>query len=175
MKKLKTISLKGREYVQVSERVLAFNETYPNGMITAKPTFNDKTVYFIAEIFPDSKDKERYFTGHSFGILGAEKALEKLETVAVGRALAFMGIGIVESIASSDEMANFHNKNFNPEIEKSPTCSVCGSVGIKSPKSGRWYCKEWKLHKENNEKFEMIHKPEFTEQEQTFIDSMPNN
>lgn len=137
MRKLKTISLKGKQYIQVNERVSYFNEIFPQGMITAEPTFKDETVYFKATIFPDSKNKDRFFVGHSFGSLKGEKALEKLETVAVGRALAFMGIGIVDGIASADEMANFHNK-FDPETEKQPNCSVCGKPATK----GRygWYC-----------------------------------
>jgi hypothetical protein len=143
MKQLKTINLKGKEYVQVNERVLYFNETYPNGMFDTTPTFNGDTVYFKAVAIPDAKDKERYFVGHSFGSLKGEKALEKLETVAVGRALAFMGIGIVEGIASADEMEKFHNKQVSP-TEVAPYCSVCGQVGIK----GRfgWYCPDYKTH-----------------------------
>ena len=108
-KQLRTVLLKNKPYVQVQERVIFFNEEYPNGKIETKPTFNDKTVSFCAVITPDVKEPERKFTGHSFGILGQEKALEKLETVAVGRALAFMGIGIVEGIASADEMQKFND------------------------------------------------------------------
>lgn len=138
-------------------------------MITAEPTFKDDTVYFKAIVFPDSKNKDRFFNGHSFGSLKGEKALEKLETVAVGRALAFMGIGIVESIASSDEMANFQNK-FNSETEKIPVCDICGSAGIKV--RWGWTCPAWKQHKEKGEKFKLIHKSELPENMQKFSDSL---
>jgi hypothetical protein len=71
--------------------------------------------------------------------LGKEKALEKLETVAVGRALAFMGIGIVDGLASADEMDRFNctqAKNEPPKtdetLEKLGFCTVCGEQGIKA-------------------------------------------
>jgi hypothetical protein len=47
-------------------------------------------------------------TGHSFGGLKDAKAFEKLETVAIGRALAIYGIGINEGVASADELVDFH-------------------------------------------------------------------
>jgi len=172
--KLKTISLKGREYVQVNARVEYFYTTYKNGMIMAEPTFKDDTVYFKATIFPDAKDKERFFVGHSFGSLKGEKALEKLETVAVGRALAFMGIGIVDAIASADEMQKFDSKsNFDPATEKAPYCDLCGQEGRKSTKSGRWYCPNWKEHKAEGVDFKMVQKSELGELEKSFIESLP--
>jgi len=177
MKKLKTIDLKGKQYVQVSERVLAFNETYTDGMITAEPTFKDNTVYFKAMVIPDVKNKERFFVGHSFGELGKEKALEKLETVAVGRALAFMGIGIVEGIASADEMSNFQNKSFNPETEKQPVCDICGTLGIKAKtKTGTifWTCPEWKNHQADGQKFKMVFADNMDDQEKEFANQLDN-
>jgi hypothetical protein len=118
---MKTIKLQGKDYVQVNERVAEFNRLYPNGSIISDPTFKENTVYFRATIYPDIAKPERCFNGHSFGELGKEKALEKLETVAVGRALAFMGIGIVQGLASADEMANFYKKtNDQPFVGKPP-------------------------------------------------------
>ena len=140
--------------MQVNERVLYFNETYTNGFIDTFPTFNNDTVYFKATIFPDASNKDRFFTGHSFGSLKGEKALEKLETVAVGRALAFMGIGIVEGIASADEMAKFHNNNPAPKtfigpaqnsLIKPGACNICGSIAMQA-KSGNFYCPSYKSH-----------------------------
>jgi hypothetical protein len=110
---MKTINLKGREYVQVNERLLHFNEAYESGSINTEVTFSGNTVFFKATVTPSIDAPTRIFVGHSFGELGKEKAFEKLETVAVGRALAFMGIGIVEGIASADEMNKFYtNEKF---------------------------------------------------------------
>lgn len=113
--KLKTINLKGREYVQVDTRVEYFNQTYPNGCITTSYTRQDGSGYiFQAKVTPDMEKPNRFFTGHSYGEVGREKAMEKLETVAVGRALAFMGIGIVEGIASADEIHKYQETKGRP-------------------------------------------------------------
>lgn len=168
MRELKTIDLKGKKYVQVNERVAYFNEVFEDGMITTEATLQDNTVYFKATIFTDS-NKSRFYTGHSFGELGKEKALEKLETVAVGRALAFMGIGIVESIASSDEMTNFQNK----ELVKIGFCNICGEQGIKS-KSGRYFCPNWKDHKSKGEKWELKQPDERSKEDKKFAEELDN-
>jgi len=175
MKKLKTIKLQGRDYVQVQERVLAFHEEYKNGRIITIPTFNNNTVYFKATITPDLEKPDRKFTGHSFGELGKEKALEKLETVSVGRALAFMGIGIVEGIASADEMQRFQKRNPqpNPTTGEVPICDICDQP-MKLSKVGRYYCR----HSENGQvrwgKDKNAPKPEnkLSPKEQEFSDSM---
>jgi len=111
---MKTIKLQGKDYIQVDERLKYFNAEHPNGRVVTEPTFNENTVYFKAMVTPDLENMDRVFTGHSFGVLGKEKALERLETVAVGRALAMMGIGLVGGIASADEMEKFKD---NPSTE----------------------------------------------------------
>lgn len=107
-RKLKTIKLKGKDYVEVKERVSFFNEEYPNGSIQSEMIFGNKGVIFKAIITPDVSVPTRQFFGHSHSEnLTGDKAMEKLETVAIGRALAFMGIGIIDSVASADEMQKF--------------------------------------------------------------------
>jgi hypothetical protein len=110
MKKLPTIILQNKPYVQVNQRVIAFNELYKNGKIETQYKQEVNTIIFKSKVTPDVAVLDRYFTGHSFGELGKEKALEKLETVSVGRALALLGIGIVEGIASADEMDRFNRQ-----------------------------------------------------------------
>jgi hypothetical protein len=108
--KLPTINLKGKEYVQVKDRVKHFNEEYKDGSIKTEVVHqSDAFVAFKATVTPDIASPEKCYTGHSFGTLKDVKAFEKLETVAAGRALAFMGIGIIESVASADEMDRYHN------------------------------------------------------------------
>jgi hypothetical protein len=106
----KAIDIKGKKYVLVSDRVLYFNETYPQGSITTEliSTPDAETVIIKATIFPDS-GLDRVFTVYSLatwndGMVNKTAALENAETSAVGRALAFMGIGVIESIASADEV-----------------------------------------------------------------------
>lgn len=91
----------------VSDRVLYFNETYPEGSITTEllSAPDAKTVVVKATVTIGS----RTFTGHSQAVVGEGyinkvAALENAETSAVGRALGFAGIGVIDSIASVDEM-----------------------------------------------------------------------
>lgn len=106
----KAIDFKGKPYVQVSDRVLYFNETYDKGSITTELVSSpqDDMVVVKATIKP-VEGENRAFTGYSQatwddGYINKTSALENAETSAVGRALAFMGIGVIESIASADEI-----------------------------------------------------------------------
>ena len=107
----KAIDIKGKKYVLVSDRIIYFNENYPNGMIRthllSEPDAD--TVVIKAQIVPDVENKDRFFTGHSQakwgdGMVNKTAALENAETSAIGRAMAMMGIGVVDSVASVDEM-----------------------------------------------------------------------
>lgn len=111
----KAVSIKGKAYVLVQDRVLYFNETYPTGSIKTDVTFYPESKMWSVkatvriELGVDSPNSFREFTGHSQAVIGEgmvnkTAALENAETSAVGRALAFMGIGVIESIASADEM-----------------------------------------------------------------------
>lgn len=101
---IKTVNLKGKAYAPVGERIKAFHEKYQqNTSIETNVEFKEGWAYVKAVIKFDNKT----FNGHSFGKLTAEKALEKLETVAVGRALAFSGFAPDGTIASYEEMEKF--------------------------------------------------------------------
>ena len=105
----KAIDIKGKKYVLVSDRVLYFNETYPNGSITTERFSEWELEIVKATITPDCAKPERYFTGYSQAkwgdwFINKTSALENAETSAVGRALAMMWIGVIDSIASADEI-----------------------------------------------------------------------
>lgn len=121
-RKQKTIVLQGKNYVQVAERVRAIHEKRKDSFdITTKYTITESgNVVFIATLFIRVKGIESplVFTGHSFGKLGGAKAFEKLETVAVGRALAFAGYHGDGDIASADEMQNFEQEIDYEKIEE---------------------------------------------------------
>lgn len=103
---MKTINIKGKEYVPVVERVKEFHRLHPKGEITTEIISNaDNRVVIKARV---NTDGGQIFTGHSQaewgkGMMGGV-ALEVAETSAIGRALGFANIGIVDSIASADEM-----------------------------------------------------------------------
>lgn len=112
----KAIDIKGKKYVLVSDRVLYFNETYPNGsIVTQRIMTEDSWVeIFKATITPDCSKPERYFTGYSQAkrwdwFINKTSALENAETSAIWRWLAMMWIGVIDSIASLDEINKAEN------------------------------------------------------------------
>ncbi len=111
MKKTATINLsqggKVIEYAKVSARVGEFHKLYKSPAITTEFQFLEGWAIFKAKVTPDVTKPERCFTGTSMGKTGAVKAFEKLETIAVGRALAFAGLLSDGEIASNEEMASY--------------------------------------------------------------------
>ena len=108
--KLKTINIKGKEYVPVNERIKAFQEIYKKGSIVVEVVHqSDSNILMRAKVFPDASDQLRYFTGYAFeknsgGMVNNTSHVENCETSAVGRALGFLGIGVETSIATADEV-----------------------------------------------------------------------
>lgn len=110
----KAIDIKGKKYVLVSDRIIYFNETYPNGSIVTDKWQDWDMVICQATVTPDCDHRCRYFTWWSQakrwdGFINKTSALENAETSAVGRALAMMGIGVIDSIASVDEINKAEN------------------------------------------------------------------
>ena len=107
--KEKAIDIKGKKYVLVSDRVLYFNENYPNWSIqTTRESVGDMEMV-KAFVVPDISAPTRMFTWYSQAkrgdwFINKTSALENAETSAVGRALAMMGIWVIDSIASVDEI-----------------------------------------------------------------------
>ena len=106
---MKTINIKGKEYVPVVERVKEFHKLYPQGQITTEIISNNenRVVVKATIVFVTNQDKLTY-TGHSQaewgeGMMG-DVALEVAETSAIGRALGFANIGLIDGIASADEV-----------------------------------------------------------------------
>lgn len=108
MTKVKTIDLKGKEYAQVKERLKQFRDDCPNGLIETFPTIQPDTIMFKARILKNKSDaSSAEATGHAYGPNKGEKAFEKLETIAVGRALALLGYAQDGEVASGEEMEEF--------------------------------------------------------------------
>ena len=108
--KIKTVDLKGKAYAPVGERIKALHEEHQACKIKTSYEFKEGWVIFRAVLTPDIiAEPTRYFTGHSFGKVDKEKALEKLETVAIGRALAIGGFAPDGTIASAEEMQKFND------------------------------------------------------------------
>ena len=108
---MKKIQIKGKDYIEVNERVKQFHKDYPNGSITTE--LIEMTDRFITKttVIPDVKNSDRCFTGIAYEkedstFINKTSALENCETSSVGRALGMLGIGIDTSIASYNEVAN---------------------------------------------------------------------
>lgn len=98
---ISTIKLKGKDYCEVKERVIAFRKVYPMGTIETEIDQTDNYIKAKAII----KDNEILLaTGNARELANKPFALENAETSAVGRALGFCGFGISTSIASLEEL-----------------------------------------------------------------------
>lgn len=119
--KLPTINIKGKEYTMVKDRILFFNSEYPQGSIQTQLLSdpNADRVVVKAVVTPDHMNPARVFIDHAQEVVGQGEvnrtsALENASTSAVGRALAFMGIGVLETIASADEVRKAQNRPLQP-------------------------------------------------------------
>ena len=114
---LQTTNIKGKEYVQVNERVKAFRKVYPTGFIISTMKSNDNGVcVFEAEVgfyVYDGEERRMHILGNgtAFEVQNASyinktSYLENCETSAIGRALGFAGFGLDVAIASAEEVIN---------------------------------------------------------------------
>jgi len=120
------INIRGKNYIEVKDRVVEFNNTYKNGSITSEIV--DQTEDLItmrATVTPDSDKPERKFTGTAQewkndpkSMVNKTSFVENCETSAVGRALAMMGIGVIDSIASAEEVMIAKNKEIRERVAK---------------------------------------------------------
>lgn len=109
---MKTINIKGTDYIGVNERLKEFrtNPKYKgytletdiiqleNGICTMKATIKDDTSRVIATGYAQEKENSSFINKTSY--------IENCETSAWGRALGNLGIGIDTSIASAEEVLN---------------------------------------------------------------------
>ena len=110
---MKTVNIKGKEYVEVNERVKHFVANYKGWSIETELLSNEGGVCVFKAIVKDDTGVIKA-TGHAYEredstYINKTSYIENCETSAVGRALGFLGIGIDTSIASSDEVTNAIN------------------------------------------------------------------
>lgn len=124
--KMGVVDIKGKDYVEVNTRVIAFRELVPNGtieteiisldngVITIKATIRNEDNRILATGLAQEKENSTFINKTSF--------VENAETSAVGRALGFLGLGINGSIASSEEVLNaINNQNKTKKETKTQT------------------------------------------------------
>jgi len=108
-RKASTVQLQGGvEYAKVSTRLIEFHEDNPECSIETDIQFQsgENTWVVVTATVTCPRGK---FVAHSMDTFkGKQKFLEKLETVAVGRALAFAGYMASGEIASFEEIDNYY-------------------------------------------------------------------
>lgn len=133
---LQTVDVKGKNYVEVNKRVMAFRELEPNGsilteiislengVVVMKATVSSGEGQVLGTGFAYEKESSSYINKTSY--------IENCETSAVGRALGFCGIGVDTSIASAEEVTNAINQqeNLATDIEKKTFMDRCKQLGV---------------------------------------------
>ena len=108
--KFKTTNIRGKQYVEVNERIKFFRqeEEYKNWTLSTEFTALDSNMCVCKAIVADPSQRI-IASGHAHETQGSSNInktsyVENCETSAIGRALAMMGIGIDTSIASANEV-----------------------------------------------------------------------
>ena len=121
---MKTISIHGKQYVEVKERIKYFREHYKDWALTTEllELTDNRCVIKATVLNPENRIIS---TGIAYEMLGSSHInktsfVENCETSANGRALANLGIMIETSIASADEVkyAKAQDNPKKPKIEK---------------------------------------------------------
>lgn len=149
------VKIQGKEYMTVARRLeLAQQEKTLEGVETDVLSFDPVVVRAKVTI------KGKVYTGISSISLDSPKYIERqnpyevAETSAVGRALGFAGYGLIESVASADEMVRAISKRAdegktasdNPALRgeegNQVACEVCGKPAVEKrgiTKAGKAY------------------------------------
>lgn len=121
MKKLdrafKKVNIKGKEYIEVKERILALVENEEPYSIETEYQYFDSRKMWVVKATLTMKTTWEVFTwlaqeieSDDYKSVNSTSALENAETSAVGRACAFAGIWVIDSIASADEVNKAINR-----------------------------------------------------------------
>jgi len=109
---MKKITIKGREYTMVHERLMFFreHEAFKNWRLVSEIYELSETRVVMSASIIDDNDRV-VAMGHAFEEQGSNfinktSFIENCETSAWGRALANLGIGIDDSVASGNEVKN---------------------------------------------------------------------
>lgn len=139
---MKTVNIKGKEYIEVNERLKYFRSekkyegysleseviSLENGVITIKAIIKDANGVVKATGLAQEKESSSFINKTSF--------VENCETSAWGRALGNLGIGIDTSIASAEEVQNaIENQQNAVEPKKQYKKTTEKSVELPQPLS----------------------------------------
>ena len=99
------------DYEPVEDRIRAFYKDHPQGRITTDIiSLDGDSVTFRASVYRElDPDPAPAATGHAHGLLTKPKAVEFIETVSIGRALANLNYAKQGARASQEEMQAFQD------------------------------------------------------------------
>jgi hypothetical protein len=126
-KELATVDIKGKAYVQVNTRVVAFRKLFPMGCITTDIVSHEKDDKGVSVVVMKATVTDELGTilgtGYAFeketsSFINKTSYIENCETSAVGRALAMVGIGTDASMCSAEELVNAINNQNKTEDKK---------------------------------------------------------
>ena len=106
---MKTVNIKGKNYVEVNERLKYFREHFKGySLLSEIVELTDEKIVIKARIL--SPDLIEVANGLAYELAGSSfinktSYIENCETSAWGRALANFGIGLDNSVASADEVS----------------------------------------------------------------------
>lgn len=108
---LRFTNIKGKEYAEVNQRILAFWSLFPNGRIECEILSDTGTrIDMEARTYRTEDAAHPATVAHAFevkgGAINSTSYVENCETSAVGRALGLLGIGANTAVASAEEVLN---------------------------------------------------------------------
>lgn len=133
-KGIPTVSIKGKEYIMVKDRIKRFRDIMPDGSIMTEVIDLTSDTVTIKATVTDPEGRI-LATGIAHEIEGSSNInrtshVENCETSAIGRALGVMGIGIDDSLGSADEVANaIQNQQYATDREKQVFIKRCEHLG----------------------------------------------
>lgn len=146
-KDLSKTPIKGKDYIEVNQRVKAFRQLVPNGRIdtniirlengicTIKAEVYDESGNMLASGIAEEKESSSFINKTSY--------VENCETSAVGRALGFLGIGIDTSICTAEELKNAINNQQQPGDEQRNYQSEINTYSALLAKNSEQSAEEW--------------------------------
>lgn len=127
---IKYMDIKGKKYAPVSEKVKAFRYIYPDGCLSCRVTQQDEnSVTMLAEAYDgDGKLLANAYASETRNASNINRTsmIENCDTGAKGRALAFLNIGVLDGIASAEEVDRA--TKIKDETNGMHICRRCGGV-----------------------------------------------
>ena len=146
--KFKTTNIRGKQYVEVNERIKFFRQEdeYKNWTLSTEFTALDSSMC-VCKAIVANPEQRIIASGHAHETQGSSTInktsyVENCETSAIGRALAMMGIGIDTSIASANEVNEAITKQDDTSLSSNPAKATPSKGVAKSTRSTKAAAKD---------------------------------